>query len=115
MNQFDPLGEVWTRVVTIDSLIGDRAVAGMKVDVEGFEIEVLHGCAGALAQQRIRLIQLEWNAASQAAVGTDRLPVAEFLAQYGYGLHRPDSSGDSCPSARWDSARMFSLPRQAGP
>jgi FkbM family methyltransferase len=116
VNQFDPLGDARTRVVTIDSLIGDRAVAGMKVDVEGFEIQVLQGCARALAQERISLIQLEWNAASQAAVGTDRLPVAEFLAQYGYGLYRPDSCGELLPvSEAGFGSDVFTRPRHAGP
>jgi hypothetical protein len=63
---------VQTPVVTIDSVIGDRVVAGMKVDTEGFELKVLRGCARALAEQRIRLIQLEWNAMSQFVAGTDR-------------------------------------------
>jgi FkbM family methyltransferase len=98
-NRLDPDGPVETDVVTVDSLIGDRVVAGMKVDVEGFELEVLRGCAGALAQQRIRLMQLEWNMASQAALGTDRRPVAELLAGYGYGLYRPDDAGHLRPVA----------------
>ena len=34
----NPDGRVEARLVTIDSLIGQRHVAGMKVDVEGFEI-----------------------------------------------------------------------------
>ena len=36
-------GDVQATMVTIDSVIGDRTVAGMKIDVEGFEIEVLRG------------------------------------------------------------------------
>jgi FkbM family methyltransferase len=98
-NRLDPAGPVKTVVVTVDSLIGDRTVAGMKVDVEGFELEVLRGCAGALAQQRIRLIQLEWNMASEAALGTDRRPVAELLAGYGYALYQPDAVGQLRPVA----------------
>jgi FkbM family methyltransferase len=93
VNRLDPLGGVEARVVTVDSLIGDRTAAGMKIDVEGFEIHVLRGCSRALADKRIRLIQLEWNAASQAAVGTDRRPVADVLAGYGYDLYRPDPDG----------------------
>lgn len=116
VNQFDPLGDARTRVLTIDSLIGDRAVAGMKVDVEGFEIQVLQGCARALAQERISLIQLEWNAASQAAVGTDRLPVAAFLAQYGYHLYRPDLRGELLPIGEVGfGPDVFARPRHAGP
>lgn len=97
VNRFDPLGAVQTEVVTVDSLIDGRTVAGMKVDVEGSEIDVLLGSSRALAEQRIRLIQLEWNSASQEAVGTDRLPVANLLTKYGYGLYRPDSHGVLLP------------------
>jgi FkbM family methyltransferase len=97
VNHLDRQGSTETRVVTIDSVIGDRTVAGMKVDVEGFEIEVLLGCSRALAEHRIKLIQLEWNSASQAAVGTDRRPVAGLLSRHGYRLCRPDSRGVLVP------------------
>jgi Methyltransferase FkbM domain len=96
-NRLDPDGPVETRMVTIDSLVGGRHVAGMKVDVEGFEIDVLLGCTGALSERRIGLIQLEWNATSQLAVGADRRPVADLLAQYGYQLFRPDPQGRLMP------------------
>lgn len=90
-------GPTVTKLVTIDSLIGDRRVAGMKVDVEGFEIEVLRGAERGLAEHRIRLIQLEWNETSRLAVGTDRRPVAELLASHGYRLYRPDTAGRLVP------------------
>jgi FkbM family methyltransferase len=97
VNHLDPNGSVKAKMVTIDSVIGDRAVAGMKIDVEGYEIDVLRGCSRALAEHRIRLIQLEWNSTSQAAVGTDRLPVAKLLAGHGYSLYRPDLRGVLVP------------------
>jgi hypothetical protein len=50
---------------------------------------VLRGAARALADRRIGLIQLEWNEMPTLAVGTDRRPVAELLAGYGYRLYRP--------------------------
>jgi FkbM family methyltransferase len=90
-------GPVRADLTTIDSLVGDCHVTGMKVDVEGFEIEVLRGCARALAERRIGLIQLEWNEASTAALGADRRPVAQLLAGYGYLLYRPDPTGDLVP------------------
>jgi FkbM family methyltransferase len=96
-NHLDPHGPVEARLVTIDSLIGERHVAGMKVDVEGFEIDVLQGCARALSERRIGLIQLEWNAMSQRVLGTDRRPVADLLAQHGYQLFRPDSQACLVP------------------
>jgi FkbM family methyltransferase len=86
-------GPAVTDLVTVDSLIGDRQVTGMKVDVEGFEIDVLRGAARALADHRIGLIQIEWNQASTFAVGTDRRPIAELLAGHGYRLSRPDATG----------------------
>lgn len=97
LNRFDPEGSVKTKVLTIDSIIKDRVVAGMKVDVEGFELDVLRGCQHALSERRIRLIQLEWNHASLSAFGTDRRPVADFLAEYGYSLHRPVRNGNFLP------------------
>ena len=96
-NSLAPDGPEVTELVTIDTLIGDRRVTGMKVDVEGFEIEVLRGAARALADRRIGLIQVEWNEMSTLALGTDRRPVAELLAGYGYLLYRPDMTGHLIP------------------
>jgi FkbM family methyltransferase len=97
LNRLHPGGSAEIQMVTIDSIIKDRTVTGMKVDVEGFEIEVLRGCEQALTDQRLRLIQLEWNASSTAAVGTDRKPVADLLARHGYGLYRPGRDGILVP------------------
>jgi FkbM family methyltransferase len=99
VNRMDPEGDVETRMVTIDSVIEDRTIAGLKVDVEGFEIDVVRGCERALSEHRIELIQLEWNRASEFAVGTDRRPVADILASHGYGLFRPDGDGVLVPLA----------------
>jgi FkbM family methyltransferase len=96
-NHLDPNGPVEARLVTIDSLIEERNVVGMKIDVEGFEIDVLQGCTRALSEGRIGLIQLEWNTLSQRALGTDRRPVADLLAQHGYQLYRPDLQGYLLP------------------
>ena len=98
VNRLDPDGPVQTRLVTVDSLIGERHVVGMKVDVEGFEIDVLRGCTRALSERRIGLIQLEWNETSLLALGTDRHPVADLLARHGYQLFRPDPQGRLTPA-----------------
>jgi FkbM family methyltransferase len=92
-------GPMVTELVTVDALIGDRRVTGMKIDVEGFEIDVLRGAARALADHRISLIQIEWNEMSTIALGTDRRPIAELLAGYGYRLYRPDLTGCLVPVA----------------
>lgn len=84
-------------MVTIDSLVPKGTVAGMKVDVEGFEIDVLRGSERLLSEHRVRLLQLEWNSTSIGAVGTDRRPMADLLAKHGYGLYRPDDNGILLP------------------
>jgi FkbM family methyltransferase len=94
VNRLDPAGGAEVTMLPIDSIIGNRMVAGMKIDVEGFEIDVLRGCQRALSEHRVRLIQLEWNSTSMQAVGSDRRPVAELLASHGYLLYcaGPDGS-----------------------
>jgi FkbM family methyltransferase len=96
-NHFARDGEDEITVLTVDSLIGDQTLAGMKIDVEGFEIEVLYGCERALSEHRVRLIQLEWNEESLAAVSADRKPIAELLTKYGYRLLRPNPVGKLRP------------------
>lgn len=104
---FDPSGDTTAhlggpmrvRATTLDALVGDRSVAGVKIDVEGFERLVLQGAQGALAEQRIRLIQIEWNHCSLDALNESREPVAQLLRTSGYGLFRPDMCGHLLPAA----------------
>ena len=112
-NSLSPDGPVVTELVTIDALIGDRPVRGMKIDVEGFEIDVLRGAARALADHRIDLIQIEWNEMSSVSLGVDRSPIAELLAVHGYRLHRPDATGRLIPVAEPGfGADVFAIPAQ---
>jgi FkbM family methyltransferase len=97
VNHLDPGGVSEIAMLTIDSIIGNRTVAGMKVDVEGFEVDVLHGCERALSEHRVRLLQLEWNSTSMQAVGADRKPVADLLARYDYHLYCADPDGSLVP------------------
>jgi FkbM family methyltransferase len=80
-------------VDTLDNLLGDRYAAGVKIDVEGAERLVLEGATRALAERRIGVLQLEWNAMSQRVFGETRSPVADLLARHGYRLARPDRHG----------------------
>lgn len=100
LNRIDPNGSMVVPLVTLDLLLGDRVADGVKIDVEGFEIDVLRGCEASLAERRIKLIQLEWNEACRDAVDSDRQPVADLLAKYGYRLFRPDRSGTLQPIDR---------------
>ena len=114
-NSLAPDGPVVTELITVDSVIGDRRVAGMKVDVEGFELDVLRGAASALAGRRIGLIQIEWNEMSRFTMGTDRRPVAELLSGYGYRLYRPDATGRLVPVTDTGfGADVFASPEPEG-
>lgn len=79
--------------VRLDSLVGDRTVRGLKIDVEGNERLVLEGGAALLSQPSLEMVQLEWNNSSEAALGEDREPVAVLLRQYGFELFRPLPEG----------------------
>ena len=97
LNRLSPQGAAEVKVVTIDSVIGDRVVSGMKIDVEGFEMDVLRGSQRALHERRIKMIQMEWNHECMRSLGTDRRPVAELMAAHGYSLYRPTRSGSLLP------------------
>lgn len=79
---------------TLDQVIGDRLVAGIKLDTEGSERLVLSGAAGALADKRIRMLQLEWNYASMKVLGETRENLAALLLEAGYKLMRPNREGE---------------------
>ena len=80
-------------VMTLDDLLGERTAAGVKVDVEGFELDVVLGASRALAEQRIGVLQLEWNHMARERFGRDRDDVARALDAAGYVLARPDDQG----------------------
>lgn len=80
-------------VRTLDDILGARAAAGVKIDVEGAERLVLDGAAQALADHRIGVLQLEWNEMSKLVLSEDRAPVAEILHSHGYSFYRPDLEG----------------------
>jgi FkbM family methyltransferase len=104
-------------VDTLDNLLGDRYAAGVKIDVEGAERLVLEGASRALAERRIGVLQIEWNAMSQRVLGESRTSVAELLARHGYRLARPDHHGMLQPAqaAPLSACDIFAVaPRKPG-
>jgi FkbM family methyltransferase len=83
--------------VTLDDVLGDRVAAGVKVDVEGGESLVLAGAERALGEQRIRLMQIEWNFCSESLMGVGRDDIAQTLRSHGYEFFRPDAEGRPVP------------------
>lgn len=92
MNRIADDGDTIVSVATLDDLIGGRRVAGVKLDLEGYEQQALEGARRALADRRITAMQLEWNACA------DRTPCADLLASCGYTFHRPDNTGRLMPT-----------------
>ncbi len=76
-------------VRTLDRILGERSLRGLKIDVEGWERLVLEGGARALEARRIDAIQLEWNDCSETTLGEGRDTVARLLISHGYRLFRP--------------------------
>lgn len=101
------------QAVTLDDVLGARAAAGVKVDVEGAELLVLRGAERALSERRIALLQLEWVGSSEATVGESRAAVADLLARHGYELLTPDEDGTLRPPAHLGPQQpdLFARPR----
>jgi FkbM family methyltransferase len=70
--------------VRLDDVLGDRAVAVLKIDVEGADILVLQGCAGLLAERRIGTVFFENNPTRMRALGLAEDAAAALLAKHGY-------------------------------
>ncbi len=88
-------GGVEVEATTLDDILGGRTAASVKIDVEGAERLVLQGASRALAEHRIKLLQMEWAPGqAQATLGESRAPLAELLRSHGYVLHWPDRDGN---------------------
>lgn len=61
-------------------------ITGLKVDVEGFEINVIRGAVGAITKGMIPVMQLEWNDLSNVHYGSGRDELGELLLNLGFSL-----------------------------
>lgn len=100
--------------LTLDELIGNRTVAGLKVDVEGAERRVLAGACRALRDHRITMMQLEWNDRAMVNFGESRDDSSELLLSSGYEFLRPDSAGRLATSEPEIGRDLFARSLEAG-
>jgi FkbM family methyltransferase len=85
------------RTITLDALLEEAFVSGLKLDVEGAELLALKGAQRALAEHRIAYLQLEWNPQSSVNFSAARDEIHALLSGFGYELCRPDESGQLHP------------------
>jgi len=92
-------------VTTIDAYMTRAGIATidfLKIDTEGFDINVLRGAAGALGRRAIRAIQFEFIPADIAM----RVTMRDFFAVLaGYRLFRLCLNGALMPLRRYDVKR----------
>ena len=85
----------------LDDVIGEERIDVMKVDVEGFESQVLEGARGALGLHR-PIVQFEVNGLTVGSSGWTA-PAIEALRSLGYGIYVPvPASGDRWRLAPFD-------------
>ena len=74
-------GSQRVRVTTLDIICADHCPALVKMDVEGFEAEVIRGAAQTLQNRTLCALIVELNDAAKQYGTTD---VPDLLAQYGF-------------------------------
>jgi FkbM family methyltransferase len=103
----EPITQV--SVTTLDDVLGDRHAAGVKIDVEGFEHDVVLGGCRALSEHRVGVLQLEWNDMARERFGRRRDDIARTLQDAGYVLARPDDRGQLRPTTAEEGSDVFAV------
>jgi FkbM family methyltransferase len=83
-NEMTESGTVMVPVISIDSLLNEKTAPSlMKIDVEGFETEVLKGAEATLNQSSLKAIIIELNG-SGARYGYNEEEIHQFLISKGF-------------------------------
>jgi FkbM family methyltransferase len=85
-------------VDTLDRVIGDRYLAGVKIAAGGAERLLLDGARRALRERRIGLLQLVTGTLQY--LGEDGTSVADLLTSFGYEFCSPDGDGVLVPAGQ---------------
>ncbi len=83
----DAEGSVEVPVRTLDEILVDASPAALKVDVEGFEKEVIAGADRTLANPLLRLVIMEVNECANR-YGYDGSVIYATMAGYGFETYR---------------------------
>lgn len=79
------------RAVRIDTLLKEFNISGgvyiVKIDVQGFELDVLRGMVESLRAQRVMYVLFEfWPAGMRKHAGVDAVSVLKLLSECGYAI-----------------------------
>jgi len=77
-------------VETLDAVLEREDVDNaqlLKIDAEGFDLEVLRGASAALAEQRFDIIQIEAGFCAPGPAMTSLAEIQSLLAGHRYFLH----------------------------
>jgi FkbM family methyltransferase len=86
---FAPQGEVTVPVATVDGVATERKLSRidiLKIDTQGYDLEVLHGAAGLLAARRVGAVLLEVNFVPMYERQASFPELHAFLSGQGYRL-----------------------------
>ena len=84
-------GQVSVPVRPLDALLEGRLLDFIKIDVQGWELEVFKGMRGQLAASRPLRIYFEFWPVGLRAAGSDPAELLAFLKQYGLSLYRTEN------------------------
>jgi FkbM family methyltransferase len=84
-------GGVSVPVRALDALVEGRPLDFAKIDVQGWELEVLKGMRAQLAGSRPVRIYFEFWPAGLRAAGSDPAELLAFLRQHGFRLYRTEN------------------------
>jgi len=84
-------GGVSVPVRPLDALLAGQPLDFIKIDVQGWELEVFRGMRGLLAGSRPLRIYFEFWPAGLRPAGSDPAELLAFLRQHGFRLYRTEN------------------------
>lgn len=87
------------RAITLDAYCGRTGVWPdlLKIDVEGAELQVLHGATGILSRPLAPAVLFECLAVTYKRFGYSPQDVIDFLRAFGYRIYRLAEEGKLVP------------------
>ena len=80
---------VTVRQTTLDRIVGSESPSLIKIDVEGYEYELLRGASDTLNNQELNAVILEMNS-NQDYYGSSSVEIVNIMDDYGFRMFRYD-------------------------